>query len=443
MEIYHIKPSTLLPSEIGVPGDKSISHRAVMLGAIAEGDTLITNYLAGEDCLATINAMRAMGVVIEGPNNGQVVVYGAGKYGLKDPTAVLNVGNSGTSMRVLSGLLAGHGVTAILEGDSSLMQRPMKRVVEPLTYMGADITCEASGKPPLVIRRPKQRLTGMDFQSAIASAQVKSAILLAGLYAEGQTSVIEAAPTRDHTERMLRAFNYPVEQEGNIVKITGGGRLTATEITVPGDISSAAFFMVAAAMTPGAELMIYDIGVNPTRIGVLNILRLMGARITLENKRMFGNEPVADIHIRGTQLQGITIPPEQVPLAIDEFPAILIAAAYAKGMTKLSGAAELRVKESDRIQAMADGLKAVGIQCETTTDGILVHGGTVQGGIVNSHGDHRIAMAFAIAGWGAQGPIEILNCRNVATSFPDFIETAQGCGLAISSEIRMEADSLH
>jgi 3-phosphoshikimate 1-carboxyvinyltransferase len=435
MQIFKVKRSEPMQVEITVPGDKSVSHRAVMLASIADGDTVIQNFLPGEDCISTINAMRDMGVSIEGPfENNDVIVHGAGKYGLKDPQSVLNLGNSGTSMRLLAGLLAGHGVNVILEGDASLMSRPMRRVVEPLTHMGAQIACAETGCAPIIIQRTKQQLTGMHFNSSVASAQVKSAILLAGLYAEGDTSVTEPVLTRDHTERMLEAFGYPIIRDGKCVTLTGGGRLTGTTIQVPADISSAAFFLVAAAMTPDAEMIIKDVGINPARIGVINILWEMGAQITIENTRDVGNEPVADLHVIGRNLRGIQIPLQHIPLAIDEFPAIFIAAACATGTTVLRGAHELRLKESDRIQAMAKGLAELGVVVEPQDDGIIIHGGDLHGGTVDSHGDHRIAMAFAIAGWAARGTITILNCENVATSFPNFVEIAKFCKLDISVE---------
>lgn len=433
MQNFKIKPSTFKQAEITVPGDKSVSHRAVMLASIADGDTVIQNFLPGEDCLSTINALRDMGVSIEGPlETNEVIVHGVGKYGLKDPQSVINLGNSGTSMRLLSGLLAGHGVNAILEGDASLMSRPMRRVVEPLSYMGAQISCTEKGCAPIMIQRTKKRLAGIQFQSEVPSAQVKSAVLLAGLYAEGDTSVTEQVLTRDHTERMLETFGYPIKREDNRVTLTGGGRLMGTTIQVPGDISSAAFFLVAAAMIPGAELMIKDVGINPARVGVINILWEMGASITIENPRDIGNEPIADLHVIGTNLRGIHIPLQHIPLAIDEFPAIFIAAACATGTTVLRGAQELRFKESDRIQAMAMGLAELGVIVEPQDDGIIIHGGDLHGGTVDSVGDHRIAMAFAIAGFAADDKIEILNCDNVATSFPNFVEIAKQCGLEIS-----------
>lgn len=430
---FLIKPSrAALTAEITVQGDKSISHRAVMMASIADGESIIHNFLPGEDCLSTLNAMRDMGVSIEGPfDNNEVRVHGAGKYGLKDPASILHLGNSGTSMRLLAGLLAGHGVTAILEGDESLMSRPMQRVIDPLVYMGAQISCREDGRPPIMIQRPKQRLSGLQFQSELPSAQVKSAILLAGIYAEGETSVSEPVFTRDHTERLLTSFGYPIVQDGQTVSLVGGGRLMGTEIHIPGDISSAAFFLVGAAMTPGAELLLKQVGVNPGRMGIIHILWEMGAHITLENMRTLNNEPVADLRVQGAQLRGITIPAEQVALAIDEFPAIFVAAASASGVTVLKGAKELRVKESDRIMAMAKGLCTLGITAEALDDGIVIHGGNLSGGTVDSYGDHRIAMAFAIAGFIASDAIVVENCQPVSTSFPRFIEIAKQCGLNI------------
>lgn len=431
MSELHVSPSKPISGEMVMPGDKSISHRAIMLASIAEGHSEIHNFLAGDDCLATIAAMHTMGVVIEQTEDNTVIVSGVGKHGLKDPNQILNLGNSGTSIRLLSGLLAGHGINAILEGDASLMTRPMKRVVEPLQSMGAQIVCPNTGKPPITVQRTKKRLKGIEFHSKLPSAQVKSALLLAGLYAEGETTVTESVLTRDHTERMLELFGYPIKRDEKSVTLNGGERLKATTIYIPGDISSAAFFLVAAAMTPGNELIIRDVGVNPTRMGVIHILWEMGARITIENMRQLGNEPMADLHVVGKHLKGIDIPLQHVPLAIDEFPALFIAAANARGTTTLRGAKELRLKESDRIQVMAKGLKTLGIEVETTDDGITIHGGDMTGGTIDSHGDHRIAMAFAMAGFAAKKPIIIQNCQNISTSFPNFVELARSYGLSV------------
>jgi len=419
-----------LKGQIRVPGDKSISHRAVMLGSLADGVTGIHGFLEGEDPMATLQAFRAMGVRIEGPDQGHVVVHGVGMHGLKEPSRPLYLGNSGTSMRLLSGLLAAQAFDTTLTGDESLSGRPMRRVTEPLAAMGARIESSEAGTPPLKISGGQQ-LQGLDYQMPVASAQVKSCLLLAGLYANGRTCVVEPGPSRDHTERMLQGFGYTVERDGDKVCLQGGGTLQAMHIEVPGDISSAAFFMVGAAISEGSEVLLQNVGVNPTRIGVINILRQMGADITLENERKAGAEPVADILVRGGILRGVEIPEQQVPLAIDEFPALFVAAACAEGETVLSGARELRVKESDRIQVMADGLIKLGIDARPTEDGIVIQGGRMSGGAVESHGDHRIAMAFAMAGLRASSPVVINDCANVKTSFPDFVESAWRLGMTI------------
>ncbi len=419
-----------LQGEVPVPGDKSISHRSVMLGALAEGVTEIHGFLEGEDPMATLQAFRAMGVRIEGPNQGHVVVHGVGMRGLKPPPRPVYLGNSGTSMRLLAGLLAAQSFDTTLTGDESLSGRPMRRVTEPLAAMGAEIETTEAGTPPLRIRGGRS-LKGIEYEMPVASAQVKSALLLAGLYAEGRTCVVEPGPSRDHTERMLQGFGYPVERNGNRVCIEGGGCLRAMRIQVPGDISSAAFFMVGAAIARDSDVLLKNVGINPTRTGVIDILQQMGADIALENERRVGAEPVADIRVRGSELRGIEIPAELVPLAIDEFPALFIAAACAEGETVLTGARELRVKESDRIQVMADGLNELGIDARPTEDGIVIQGGSLQGGRVDSHGDHRIAMAFAMAGLRASAPIVIDNCANVRTSFPDFVATAWRLGMNV------------
>jgi 3-phosphoshikimate 1-carboxyvinyltransferase len=332
-------------------------------------------------------------------------------------------------MRLLSGLLAGQGFDVTMTGDKSLSSRPMKRVTDPLALMGANIDT-TEGKPPLTLHKTSH-LKGIDYDLPMASAQVKSCLLLAGLYAEGKTSVTEPAPTRDHTERMLQGMGYQVEKQGSTVSVVGGGKLQATKIDVPADISSATFFMVAAAIAPESDITLEHVGVNPTRIGVINILREMGANITLSNEKVTGGEPVADIRIQYAPLKGIQIPEDQVPLAIDEFPALFIAAACAEGQTVLTGAEELRVKESDRIQVMADGLTTLGIDAQPTADGIVINGGVIGSGEVDSHSDHRIAMSFAIAGLQAGGSIQINDCANVATSFPGFVELANKVGLQV------------
>ena len=401
-----------------------------MFGAIADGVTTVEGFLEGEDALSTIKAFRAMGVQIDGPDNGKVSIHGVGRDGLKAPAGELYVGNSGTSMRLLAGLLAGQAFDTVLTGDVSLSKRPMERVAVPLRAMGAKVETQEGGRPPMIIRGGRA-LHGIDYVLPMASAQVKSCVLLAGLYAEGQTRTTEPAPTRDHSERMLRGFGYPVKVDGATASLEGGHRMTAVHIDVPADISSAAFFMVAASITPGADLTLEHVGINPTRIGVVNILRAMGGSIELLNERDVGGEPVADIRIRYAPLKGIDIPEDQVPLAIDEFPVLFVAAACAEGRTVLRGAEELRVKESDRIQVMADGLASMGIQAEATEDGIIIDGGQITGGRVNSHHDHRIAMSFAVAALRATDSIHIEDCDNVATSFPNFVELAQHAGMRL------------
>ena len=428
--VYTVAPGGTVKGRIRVPGDKSISHRSIMLGSLAEGTTNIKGFLEGEDALATLQAFRDMGVVIEGPDNGSVTVHGVGLNGLQKPTGPLYVGNSGTSMRLLSGILAGQAFDSELTGDISLSKRPMNRVAKPLGEMGAIIGTAEEGRPPLKIHSGAN-LKGIQYDMPMASAQVKSCLLLAGLYAQGETRVTEPAPTRDHTERMLQGFGYGVERQGNAVSVKPGGKLTGTDIDIPADISSATFYMVAAAISPGSDITLTHVGVNPTRIGVINILKLMGANLSLQNEREVGGEPVADIRVQYAPLKGIQVPEDQVPLAIDEFPALLIAAACAEGKTVVTGAEELRVKETDRIQAMADGLANLGIECESTPDGIIVTGGQLTGGKVESFHDHRIAMSFTIAGLRATGAIEVNNCANVSTSFPNFVELAKKVGISL------------
>ena len=430
---YSVSPGGSVSGTVRVPGDKSISHRSIMLGSLANGITEVNGFLEGEDSLATLQAFRDMGVVIEGPLDGRVVIHGVGLHGLKKPANALYLGNSGTSMRLLSGLMAGQTFDVDLTGDESLSSRPMERVAKPLRSMGAVIETREGGRPPMVIKGGRP-LKGIDYVLPMASAQVKSCVLLARLYAEGETRTTEPAPTRDHTERMLTGFGYDVKRDGASASLSGGGSLTATRIDVPADISSATFFMVAAAIAPGSDLTLSHVGINPTRVGVINILQMMGADIQLANMREVGGEPVADIRVRYAPLQGIDIPEDQVPLAIDEFPALFVAAACAEGQTVLTGAEELRVKESDRIQAMADGLKILGISAEPTPDGIVIEGGEMGGGVVESCDDHRIAMSFTVAGLRAKGPITIRNCNNVATSFPGFVELARNAGIQIEQE---------
>ncbi|MGR9114552.1 MAG: 3-phosphoshikimate 1-carboxyvinyltransferase [Gammaproteobacteria bacterium] len=432
--IFNVQPGGVLQGEARVPGDKSISHRSIMLGSLAEGVTHVTGFLEAEDALATLQAFKDMGVQIEGPTNGELTIHGVGKHGLKAPQKPLYLGNSGTSMRLLSGLLAGQAFDSVLTGDKSLSGRPMKRVTDPLAKMGAVIETTEKGTAPLYIKGQAGNLQGIDYQMPMASAQVKSCLLLAGMYAQGSTSVTEPAPTRDHTERMLKGFSYSLEKQGAKVTITAEGSLKAADIDVPSDISSAAFFLVGASIAPGSDIVLKHVGINPTRTGVIDILRLMGANIEVLNERVVGGEPVADLHVTSSNLKGIDIPENLVPLAIDEFPVLFVAASCAQGQTRLTGAEELRVKESDRIQVMADGLQILGVDAQATADGMIIQGGEIGGGEVDSHGDHRIAMAFSIAGLRASGPIVIKDCENVNTSFPEFINIAQALGLDLTCE---------
>ncbi|MBS0374757.1 MAG: 3-phosphoshikimate 1-carboxyvinyltransferase [Proteobacteria bacterium] len=430
---YRVAAGGCVRGEVVVPGDKSVSHRAVLLGAIAEGTTEVEGFLESEDCLATLNAMRAMGVAVERPSPGRVVVDGVGLRGLRAPAAPLDMGNAGTAMRLSMGLLAGQSFGATLTGDESLSRRPMERAAAPLRLMGARIDT-TEGHPPVVVHGGAT-LRGIDYELRVPSAQVKSAILLAGLYAEGRTTVTEHAVTRDHTERMLRAFGVPVESRAGRVSLEGGARLAATHLRVPGDISSAAFFLVAGAIAGEGPFLVRDVGMNPTRTGVLEILRLMGADLRILNPRTAGDEPVADIEVHARELRGIEVPRELVPLAIDEFPVLFVAAACARGTTIVTGAEELRVKESDRIATMAAGLRALGVEATPLADGMRITGGRLGGGRVQSHGDHRIAMAFAVAALRAHDELLIEDVANVATSFPGFAALARGAGLAID-EVR-------
>ncbi|CAL1241744.1 3-phosphoshikimate 1-carboxyvinyltransferase [Candidatus Methylocalor cossyra] len=429
---FLVQPGGTLRGTARVPGDKSISHRAIMLGAVAEGTTRITGFLEAEDCLATMNAFRAMGVTIARPEPGHLLVQGVGLHGLRAAAEPLYLGNSGTSMRLLAGLLAGQPFDSVLTGDASLSRRPMQRITEPLRRMGARLDTSPTGTAPLRIHGGAQ-LQGIRYALPVASAQVKSCLLLAGLYATSATCLREPAPTRDHTERMLAAFACPLRRDDGWICLEPGAKPIAGAIDVPGDLSSAAFFLVGAAIAEDAELTLEHVGINPTRSGVLEILQRMGADLEILNPGEAGGEPVADIRIRSSRLHGIDIPEALVPLAIDEFPALLVAAACAEGETRLSGAAELRVKESDRIDAMAEGLKALGIDARPTADGMVVRGGRPQGGTVASRGDHRIAMALSMAALRADGPVIVTDCANVNTSFPNFAVLARSLGLPIST----------
>ncbi len=427
---YRVAPGGRLQGRVRVPGDKSISHRAVMLGSLARGTTRISGLLEGEDVMRTLAAFRAMGVRTEGPHRGELVIEGVGLHGLKAPSQPLDMGNSGTAMRLMAGILAAQRFDSVLVGDASLSRRPMQRVADPLRAMGAAIEMAEGGRPPLRIKGG-QRLRGIEYVLPMPSAQVKSSLLLAGLYADGETCVTEPQPTRDHTERMLRAFGYGVHVTERSSRLSGGGHLWGFNVDVPADISSAAFFLVGASIAVNSDIYLEHVGINPTRIGVLNILQLMGADIERMDRHEVGSEPVADIRVRAARLRGVRIPENQVPLAIDELPAVLIAAAFAEGETVLSGAEELRIKESDRIAAMALGLAAIGIEARETSDGMIVRGGKSDGGVVDSRGDHRIAMAFAMAALRADGPITILDCKNVDTSFPGFAALARAADLGI------------
>ncbi len=432
---YLLEPGGKVEGELTVPGDKSISHRALMFGGIAEGDTEITGFLAGEDCLATLRALQTLGVRIERPEEQHVLVHGAGPEGLRPAAAALDMGNAGTAIRLFMGLLAPQRFDSTLIGDESLMRRPMERVAAPLRSMGADITTH-DGKPPVEIRGSRS-IRAIDYALPVASAQVKSAILLAGLQAFGRTHVTEPAPSRDHTERMLSAFGVEVLRKGATIAIEGGQILRGTPVRVPGDFSSAAFFIVAGCLAAENGLLLRNVGVNPTRTGLLELLQQMGADIRVHAHAGKGDpngEPIADIEVRKSRLRGIRVPESLVPLSIDEFPIFFIAAACAEGETLVRGALELRVKESDRLASMAQGLTTLGVENQLLADGLWIRGtDRFGGGTVDSHGDHRIAMSFAVASLKARAPIEILDVANVATSFPGFVETARLAGLQIAS----------
>jgi 3-phosphoshikimate 1-carboxyvinyltransferase len=429
--VWTSAPAAPLAGEIDVPGDKSISHRAIMLAALAEGTSRIDGFLEGEDTRATAAIFARLGVRIETPSESRRIVHGAGLHGLAAPGDLLDCGNAGTGMRLLTGLLAGQAFDSTLSGDESLSKRPMRRVIEPLAAMGATIESGPGGLPPLRIRGGAN-LRGIDYPLPVASAQVKSAILLAGLYASGETEVRETHPTRDYTERMLAAFGWPIAFEPGRARLSGGHRLRATDVVVPADFSSAAFFLVAASIVPGSRLLLRAVGLNPRRTGLLQALRLMGADIREHAPREQGGERVADLEVRHAPLRGIDVPVELVPDMIDEFPALFVAAAVAAGTTRVRGAAELRVKESDRIAVMAEGLRRLGVVIDETPDGAAIHGGEVGGGDIDSRGDHRIAMSFAVAGLVARGAVRIADCANVATSFPGFAQLANGCGFELT-----------
>jgi 3-phosphoshikimate 1-carboxyvinyltransferase len=434
-----------LTGRLRVPGDKSVSHRSVMLGALAEGITRITGFLEGEDTIATAAILQRLGVRIEASGEGERIVHGVGLQGLRPAKGPLDCGNAGTGMRLLAGLLAGQAFESVLVGDASLSKRPMRRVIDPLARMGARIDSEG-GLPPLRIHA-NNVLQGIDYECPVASAQVKSAILLAGLYADGPTTVREPHPTRDYTERMLSAFGADIDFAPGIATLRPGRTLRATSVDVPADFSSAAFFLVAASVIPGSHLVLERVGVNPRRTGLLEALRLMGADFTVRPAGEQGGEPVADIEVRAARLHGAAIPEALVPDMIDEFPALFTAAALAEGTTIVSGAAELRVKESDRIAVMAAGLRALGAVIDETPGGAVITGsgftanaaatpgesraGRLRGGQADSRGDHRIAMSLAIAAQCASGEVRIDDVANVATSFPGFDALARGVGFGL------------
>jgi len=432
---FKVTPAAIEDARVTVPGDKSVSHRALMLGSVASGRTEVSGFLAGEDCLATMAAMRQLGVDIQQESATEVSIEGVGLRGLREAAGPLDLGNSGTAMRLMAGLLAGQRFDSTLVGDESLSSRPMGRVVTPLTRMGAAIDSDCDGSPPLQIAGGL-RLHGIDYEMPVASAQVKSAVLLAGLYASGTTSVTEPAVTRDHTERMLGSMGVRVATEGNRISIDGGQPLRGCCVQVPADLSSAAFVILAALLAERADILITNVGVNPTRTGIIDILQNMGAEISLENPRLLGEEPVADIRVRSSTLRGKPVDPALVSLAIDEFPVLFVAAAAASGRTVFKGIGELRVKESDRIAAMASGMRALGIQVEESPDGAIVYGGRFQGGEVDSHGDHRVAMSLAVAGTIAEADVLVRDVASVDTSFPGFV----ACMGSIGTHIELQKD---
>lgn len=430
---WQVQPSKRFSATMTVAGDKSISHRAIMFGALADGITEIDGFLEGEDCLATMRAFQKMGVKIEHHGNGKVTVYGNGLHGLKAPAEALDLGNSGTSMRLMAGILAGQNFSTTLIGDKSLMKRPMKRVTVPLSEMGATITTTEAGTAPLNITG--SALKAISYTLPVVSAQLKSCLLLAGLYAEGTTEITEIGISRDHSERMLKGFGVKIDKDGNTLKIKGGQKLTAQKISVPADISSASFFIVGALLAEAGEITLTNIGINPTRSAIIEILKMMGGKIEIFNQREAGGEPVADLKISASQLKGIEFPQELIPIAIDEMPILFIAAACAEGVTTAKNLHELRVKESDRLGVMAKNLSALGVKNEVVNDDIQIFGhpkSAFNGGTVDSVGDHRIAMSFAIAGLRASAPITILDCENVATSFPTFFQLARDAGLDLN-----------
>lgn len=430
---FVVEPSHGVQGELTVPGDKSISHRAALVAALADGESLIKGFLRGSDCEATLRALEAMGVR-SGWVNDELHIIGVGCAGLCPPEKPLDLGNSGTGLRLLAGLAAGTPGTTMLTGDASLRRRPMGRIAEPLRQMGAAVTLQAGDVPPVTIQG-KKPLNRIRYTMPVASAQVKSCVLLAALAAEGQTWVGEPAPTRDHTERLLPRFGVQVHRQGGSwVGVQGPTVPKAAQVTVPGDLSTAAFFLAAALLSPEGSVEIQSVGINPTRVGVLHIMQAMGGRIEIRNVRDRAGEPFADLAARGSPLRGIQVPAGWVPMAIDELPMIAVLAAFAQGTTTIRGAEELRHKESDRIESLAEGLRALQVPVEVFPDGLAIQGGAVGSGVVNSHGDHRIAMAFAMAGVASQGPVTINDCALVDTSCPGFAELACGIGINLSTQ---------
>lgn len=436
MKNLTIKPGGSLTGRLTIPGDKSVSHRALILSAIAHGTTKITNFLPGEDNFATLEALRELGVNITQKDTTEIEVIGAGKQGLKAPSHTLDLGNAGTGFRLLAGLLAGQPFSSTLIGDASLSQRPMDRIIQPLEMMGTRISAFNARFAPLHIHGAPT-LKGIHYPLPVASAQVKSCLLLAGLYAQGTTCLEEHLPTRDHTERLLKHLDHPCDitptSTHREIRITGGAELQAKSIHVPGDFSSAAFFIVGALIAPGSDLVIEHVGLNPTRIGLITLLQQMGGNIEIVDETLRGHEPIGTLRIRASDLQGITVPPELVPICMDEFPIFFIAGACAQGETILRNAAELRIKETDRLAAMSAGLTTLGITHDIAEDGIRIQGGTFQGGLIDGQHDHRVAMAFSIAALRANSPIYLKNCDKVSTSFPTFTALANAAGLKVHS----------
>lgn len=428
-----VEPGGNINGTVTVPGDKSCSHRSVIFASLADGVSNISGFLNGEDSLNTASAFKDMGVSIERTGETSLRIEGVGLYGLQQPANGIYMGNAGTGMRLLAGILAAQQFNSRLTGDESLSRRPMGRIIKPLKLMGAEIEGDDLGKPPLTIKSPGNGVTSIQYDLPVASAQVKSCVLLAGLYADGVTSVTEPAPTRDHTERMLRSFGYNVTTEGNHISLQGQGVLSACDLEIPADISSAAFLMVAASIAEDSDVTIEGVGINPTRTGVIDILQLMGADITLLNERKAGDEPVADIRVKSSQLKGIDVPEHLVPLAIDELPVVFVAAAVANGTTRVTGAEELRVKESDRIAAMAEGLQNIGVDATATDDGMVINQSKITGGVVETHFDHRIAMSFCIAALRSEGPILVKDTQHIDTSFPGFFELLSKLGMSMNT----------